>query len=215
MSNQFTQCTCLYQASTHFPRVMTLHGGVAAVVCVCVNSPMVTVPSRDHTVAQVCPPCPPPALGSAKSSGRCKEAMERGFRMHWLLLAALSVSLSTPPLHLNIPLSSSIHLCKPRRAMTAPQLTRLEKKTRRAHAWQHVSLWGCFSFQKSDLKRCHESGKEGQQNSQNYFKWKDFILAQTECVMILLSSVQWTHNLSTVLSKSNFSWFLASKNLEL
>lgn len=90
MSNQFTQCTCLYQASTHFPRVMTAWW--AAVICVCVNSPMVTVPSRDHTVAQVCPPCPPPALGSAKNSGRCQEAMEGERFPHASVAVVSSVS---------------------------------------------------------------------------------------------------------------------------
>lgn len=165
---------------------------------------MVTVPSRDHTIAQVCPPCPPPALGSVKSSGRRQEAMERGI---------------SQPFYTSCKSEHSSEFLRPplqaKAGMTALQLTRLENKARNARAWQHVSLWGCFSFQKSYLKRRHESGKEAQQNSQNYFKWKDFILAQIECVMILLSSFQWTHNLTTVLSKSNFSWFLSSKNLEL
>lgn len=149
MSNQFTQCTCLYQASTHFP-VWWLCT-VAAVICVCVNAPMVTVPSRDYKIAQVCPPCLPPALGGAKNSGRCQEAVERGFRMHRLLLAALSVSLSTPPLCLNIPLSSSVHLCKPRWARTAPQLERLENKAGRAGPT--ACLWGCFFFPEKFLKK--------------------------------------------------------------
>lgn len=211
MSNQFTQCTCLYQASTHFPRVMTAWW--AAVICVCVNSPMVTVPSRDHTVAQVCPPCPPPALGSAKNSGRCQEAME-GERFPHASVAVVS-SVSQPFYTSSKSEHSSEFLCPPLQAKAGNDCPSWRDSRTRQEESTHVSLWGFFSFQKSYLKRCHESGKEVQQYSQNYFKRKDFILAQTECVMILLFSVQWMHNLSTVLSKSNFSWFLASKNLEL
>lgn len=213
MSNQFTQCTCLYQASTHFPRVMTAWW--AAVICVCVNSPMVTVPSRDHTVAQVCPPCPPPALGSAKNSGRCQEAME-GERFPHASVAVVS-SVSQPFYTSSKSEHSSEFLRPPLQAKAgndsalADETREQGKRSPRPPAYVFVGL---LFFPEKLLEKVSWVWKGGV-TIQNYFKWKDFILAQTECVMILLSSVQWMHNLSTVLSKSSFSWFLVSKNLEL
>lgn len=173
MSNQFTQGTCLCQSSTHFPTWQLCT--VAAAVYFCVNVWKVKVPYRDHMIGQVCSPSSPPALRCMKSSRRRRqEVMERGVCKCQLLFADLSVSLSTPPLCLNVPIS--IHPHPPLKAKVGND-TVPPRHTGQQDRKKSTCLCGtAFLSRKLTWKSVMNLERRPTQNSQNYFKWKDSIL---------------------------------------